>query len=326
MTTYIYGGSPADVVTDTDGNVLAGIELQVYATASSLAPVAGLAQKTGDTYKPVYRLKTDTEGRYQFTSGAGPTLWIETASSGKRWRIEAWQTTTEKLADLLNIKTVTRTLTPGSTANVQVAATANDLTFNFAIPTGTQGPRGLKGEPGKDGPDEDAIAEYFRRAASRPMQALAELGVARPYASKTAIDATRGSSVGELARDVSSRVTYAWTGARWRKWDTPTVKTPPIARGAYISSISCKHKFTNGICNIIGIVSPDRGISDNWQFATINDTDLRSKLDIIPMAVRGDRVINGYYNTANGQMVLTSPGGLWGAYFNLTFAIDPSLG
>lgn len=221
MTTYIYGGSPADVVTDTDGNVLAGIELQVYATASSLAPVAGLAQKTGDTYKPVYRLKTDTEGRYQFTSGAGPTLWIETASSGKRWRIEAWQTTTEKLADLLNIKTVTRTLTPGSTANVQVAATANDLTFNFAIPTGTQGPRGLKGEPGKDGPDEDAIAEYFRRAASQPMQALAELGVPRPYASKTAIDAIRYPSQGVLAKDISTGRVWCWDGTMWKIWETP---------------------------------------------------------------------------------------------------------
>lgn len=193
-------------------------------------------------------------------------------------------------------------------------------------PQGDPGPRGVPGPKGDPGGSEAAIAEYFRRAASQPMRALAELGVPRPYASKTAIDATRGSSVGELARDVSSRVTYAWTGARWRKWDTPTFKNTPIARGAYISSISCRHKFTNGICNIIGIVSPDRGISDNWQFATINDTDLRSKLDIIPMAVRGDRVINGYYNTANGQMVLTSPGGLWGAYFNLTFAIDPSLG
>lgn len=322
MTTYIYGGSPADVVTDTDGNVLAGIELQVYATASSLAPVAGLAQKTGDTYKPVYRLKTDTEGRYQFTSGAGPTLWIETASSGKRWRIEAWQTTTEKLADLLNIKTVTRTLTPGSTANVQVAATANDLTFNFAIPTGTQGPRGLKGEPGKDGPDEDAIAEYFRRAASRPMQALAELGVPRPYASKTAIDATRGSSVGELARDVSSRVTYAWNGSRWRKWDTPSWANASITRGSYIDSISCRYKFTNGICQVAGLVSPSQGVSGDWQFATINDTDLRSSLGIIPAAMRGSVVINGYLNTESGQLWLTSPGGLWGAYFSITYPVD----
>lgn len=86
-------------------------------------------------------------------------------------------------------------------------------------PKGDPGPRGLPGPKGEPGGSEDAIAEYFRRATSRPMQALAELGVPAPYASKTAIDARRGSSVGELARDTSSGTTYAWNGSTWKVWE-----------------------------------------------------------------------------------------------------------
>lgn len=189
-------------------------------------------------------------------------------------------------------------------------------------PTGPRGPQGVKGDKGEPGGSEDAIAAYFRRAASRPMQALAELGVPRPYASKMAIDATRGSFVGELARDVSSRVTYVWNGSRWRKWDTPSWADASITRGSYIDSISCRYKFTNGICQVMGLVSPSQGVSGDWQFATINDTDLRSSLGIIPAAMRGSVVINGYLNTESGQLWLTSPGGLWGAYFSITYPVD----
>lgn len=189
-------------------------------------------------------------------------------------------------------------------------------------PQGDPGPRGVPGPKGDPGGSEAAIAEYFRRAASQPMRALAELGVPRPYASKAAIDATRGSFVGELARDVSSRVTYVWNGSRWRKWDTPSWADASITRGSYIDSISCRYKFTNGICQVMGLVSPSQGVSGDWQFATINDTDLRSSLGIIPAAMRGSVVINGYLNTESGQLWLTSPGGLWGAYFSITYPVD----
>lgn len=88
-------------------------------------------------------------------------------------------------------------------------------------PQGDPGPRGLPGPKGEPGGSEEAIAEYFRRAASRPMQALAELGVPRPYPSKTAIYSTRGSSAGDKALDSQTGWVYVWDGSQWKVWDSP---------------------------------------------------------------------------------------------------------
>lgn len=323
MTTYIYGGSPADVVTDTDGNVLAGVELEVYATASSLTPVAGLAQKTGDTYKPVYRLKTDDEGRYQFTSNTGPTLWIETASSGKRWRVEAWQTTTEKLADLLNATATASTLPPGHNATAQITATDNSMSFTFGIPKGAKGDKGDKGEPGGS---ESVVAEYFHSATSLPMQALSELGVPRPYPSKTAIDATRGSTVGELARDTSSRVTYVWNGTRWIVWDRPTVRKTPVSWGPNIDTrfTHCHDTIRNGWVYFWGRAQSTKTWT-NWMFGKFDDMDMlpsQSYELVVPMSAWCGGIANAYVNAKDGQMNMLAVREAGGVYFSGSWPLN----
>lgn len=184
-------------------------------------------------------------------------------------------------------------------------------------PTGPRGPQGVKGDKGEPGGSETAIAEYFRRAASRPMQALAELGVPRPATSKPN---SAGSKTGELIKDTSSGITYMWDGSRWRKWDTPTRTAAPITRGDYISSISVDYLIRGGMCNIQATLVPSTGISGSWKPFTINDPDLRPS-DITPVAFWGGINCVAYLNSS-GVLQVDSPGGLWGGYINTTFPIE----
>lgn len=184
-------------------------------------------------------------------------------------------------------------------------------------PQGDPGPRGLPGPKGEPGGSEEAIAEYFRRAASRPMQALAELGVPKPSNGRPT---GSGSSVGELIKDTSSSITYMWDGARWKKWDTPTRTAAPITRGPYISSINVNYLIRGGMCNIQASFNPSTGISGPWKPFTINDPDLRPD-GIIPVAFWGDKNCVAYLHTS-GYLQVNSPGGLWGGYINTTFPIE----
>lgn len=88
--TWDYGYSPADVVTDSAGDVRPGIELRVW-DAEVVGKAVAVQQDRGDGWKPVSRVLTDDVGRYRFRAEVGPTVWVEDAS-GRRWRQDAWQT------------------------------------------------------------------------------------------------------------------------------------------------------------------------------------------------------------------------------------------
>ncbi|SCQ72734.1 Hypothetical protein PFR_JS17-2_2031 [Propionibacterium freudenreichii] len=88
--TWDYGFAPADVVTDSAGDVLAGIELRVW-DAEVAGKAVAVQQDHGDGWKPASRVLTDDVGRYRFRTEVGPTVWVEDAS-GRRWRQDAWQT------------------------------------------------------------------------------------------------------------------------------------------------------------------------------------------------------------------------------------------
>lgn len=90
MATWDYGFAPADVVTDSAGDVRPGIELRVW-DAEVAGKAVAVQQDRGDGWVLVPRVLTDDVGRYRFKSETGPTVWVEDAS-GRRWRLDAWQT------------------------------------------------------------------------------------------------------------------------------------------------------------------------------------------------------------------------------------------
>ncbi|MDK9627006.1 hypothetical protein [Propionibacterium freudenreichii] len=99
MTTWDYGFAPADVVTDSAGDVRPGIELRVW-DAEVAGKAIAVQQDRGDGWKPVPRVLTDDVGRYRFRAEVGPTVWVEDAS-GRRWRQDAWQTLGTMIDDAL---------------------------------------------------------------------------------------------------------------------------------------------------------------------------------------------------------------------------------
>ncbi|MCT2990916.1 hypothetical protein [Propionibacterium freudenreichii] len=90
MATWDYGYAPADVVTDAAGDVRPGIELRVW-DAEVAGKAVAVQQDRGDGWVLVSRVLTDDVGRYRFRTEVGPTVWVED-SSGRRWRMDAWQT------------------------------------------------------------------------------------------------------------------------------------------------------------------------------------------------------------------------------------------
>ena len=90
MATWDYGYAPADVVPDVAGDVRPGIELRVW-DAEVAGKAVAVQQDRGDGWKPVSRVLTDDVGRFRFRAEVGPTVWVED-TSGRRWRLDAWQT------------------------------------------------------------------------------------------------------------------------------------------------------------------------------------------------------------------------------------------
>lgn len=88
--TWDYGFAPADVVTDSAGDVRPGIELRVW-DAEVAGKAVAVQQDRGDGWVLVSRVLTDEVGRFRFRAEAGPMVWVED-SSGRRWRQDAWQT------------------------------------------------------------------------------------------------------------------------------------------------------------------------------------------------------------------------------------------
>ncbi|CEG88929.1 Protein of unknown function [Propionibacterium freudenreichii] len=121
MTTWDYGFSPADVVTDSAGDVRPGIELRVW-DAEVAGKAVAVQQDRGDGWKPVSRVLTDDVGRFRFRAEVGPTVWVEDAS-GRRWRMDAWQT----LGTMIDSA---QSATGAATSAASSAATASDAALS----------------------------------------------------------------------------------------------------------------------------------------------------------------------------------------------------
>lgn len=89
---YTYGAAPEHVVTDTAGNVLPGVDLQVW-TAENGTQIAALYTIDGQPLPGV--VPTDEQGRYRFMidSNTYPTVWLREPSGG--W----WQVSADQVLD-----------------------------------------------------------------------------------------------------------------------------------------------------------------------------------------------------------------------------------
>ncbi|AOT24610.1 minor tail protein [Propionibacterium phage G4] len=158
MATWDYGYAPADVVTDSAGDVLAGVELRVW-DAEVAGKAVAVQQDRGDGWKPVSRVLTDDVGRFRFRAEVGPTVWVEDAS-GRRWRLDAWQTlgtmidsaqtavtvsqaassTADKALDTATgaASAASSAASSASAAQTAAAASATDAAASAKIATGAQ--------------------------------------------------------------------------------------------------------------------------------------------------------------------------------------------
>lgn len=158
MATWDYGFAPADVVTDSAGDVRPGIELRVW-DAEVAGKAVAVQQDRGDGWVLVSRVLTDDVGRYRFRSEVGPTVWVEDAS-GRRWRLDAWQTlgtmidsaqtavtvsqaassTADKALDTATgaASAAASAVSSASAAQTAAAASATDAAASAKIATGAQ--------------------------------------------------------------------------------------------------------------------------------------------------------------------------------------------
>lgn len=156
--TWDYGFAPADVVTDAAGDVRPGIELRVW-DAEVAGKAVAVQQDRGEGWKPVPRVLTDEVGRYRFRAEVGPTVWVED-SSGRRWRLDAWQTlgtmidsaqtavtvsqaassTADKALDTATgaASAASSAASSASAAQTAAAASATDAAASAKIATGAQ--------------------------------------------------------------------------------------------------------------------------------------------------------------------------------------------
>ena len=204
MATWDYGFAPADVVTDSAGDVRPGIELRVWDAEVAGSAVA-VQQDRGDGWALVSRVLTDDVGRFRFRAETGPTVWVEDAS-GRRWRQDSWQTL-GTMIDSAQTATAAATRAASSAATASDAAASADSLAHEAMSVAQQAQTSAA-DSASDAAASAKIAQGAQVAANMGNSFWMTGGGPPPT---TFTDVANGPIAGARYRDTSSGKTYVAT-------------------------------------------------------------------------------------------------------------------